>query len=88
MYLRMLFLLNELNDTQNTGIASVNAIKGGNVSQQGTFVVKEDVKPIISPISLAEYQARKAALAVGLRDLENAQVLMTGTQIEQLYCLR
>ena len=34
-------LINELTDTQNLGIAPVNVVKGGNSSQQGTYVVKE-----------------------------------------------
>ncbi len=34
-------LIRELTDTQNLGIAPVNVVKGGNSSQQGTYVAKE-----------------------------------------------
>jgi hypothetical protein len=34
-------LIKELTDTQNLGLAPINIVKGGNSSQQGTYVVKE-----------------------------------------------
>jgi hypothetical protein len=40
------------------------------------------VKPITTAISLAEYEVRKSALQQGLQDLNNAKILMTGTELE------